>query len=204
MNTSRNVWIVTLPLLALACDAQSEDKGSTDDSSQVVGASEAQNPKTGPAADEPKQDLQGNDEENATYQSVVDRHFKLVDAVGYELVEGSGAGVSFYSDHAYPSNFSNQLTFGAGCNRHWGEYHFEGSTLIVPHINHYWALCDEPLEQQDEWFRQFFKSEPIVDVKDDGIVVRKGPVSLVFSEYVVEVPSDDGSGGSPQSGGGGD
>ena len=181
MKISNIAWLalISLPLGVLGCSTTPDDQGSNDDSSQLEGTDDSQEPKTKPATVNPDQNPQGSDPEKPGHHSLAHRYFNLDHAVGYTLVEGSSMYMMFTSD---------RIKFSPGGNDHIGEYTVDGATLIVSNLGHWAVGYGQALAAQDSWFREFIGSEPRVEVDESGMVLSDGTVSFVFVDQGLPGP----------------
>ena len=106
--------------------------------------------------------------------------FVFQSAEGFELV-GDSFSIDFTQD-------PREMSFGAGCNTHGGEYEvvdgvFEMSGMYATEMG-----CDMALMDQDSWLANFFMSSPSLVHDGDTVTFTGADATLVFIDEEVAIP----------------
>lgn len=110
------------------------------------------------------------------------RSFELESSEGYDLVSGTSVTLSFDD---------GTFSFNAGCNGYVNDYTYcDGSLCAGENYTSTLIGCPEDLSNQDDWFADFFSSEPTVTVDGDRVTFTNDEATLVFvdSEAAPEDP----------------
>jgi heat shock protein HslJ len=84
-----------------------------------------------------------------------------------------------------------QLSARAGCNHIGGSYVVEDGVLRVEALSMTEMGCDEQRSAQDAFVAEFVSAAPIVEVADDGFVLRSDAASITFVDRSVVEPDVD-------------
>jgi len=99
------------------------------------------------------------------------REFILQSAEGYTPLEGITVRIWFGD---------GELGFAAGCNSHSGAYTICGTQLCVESMASTLMGCDAARHAQDDFFAEFFTSQPYVTLVGDELTAVVGDVTLVL------------------------
>ena len=98
--------------------------------------------------------------------------FVFQSAEGFELV-GDSFSIDFTQD-------PREMSFGAGCNTHGGEYEVVDDIFEMSEPYSTYMQCETPLMDQDSWLATFFTSAPTVAYDGDTITFTGTDATLLF------------------------
>jgi heat shock protein HslJ len=81
-----------------------------------------------------------------------------------------------------------QLSFRASCNSFFGQYSVCGGRLCVSDLGGTLIGCDSDLQEQDEWFADFFTASPELSLAGAALRLRTAAASLELLDREVATP----------------
>ncbi len=105
-------------------------------------------------------------------QGVDDVRYVATSAESLDIVEGSTIEISLGD---------GQLSAYAGCNRIFGQYRLEGTTLVAGPLASTRMACEPELMDQDAWLIRFLESEPELSLEAGEMVLTADTGVLVLS-----------------------
>jgi len=106
-------------------------------------------------------------------------HFLLERSENFALVPGSTLGLSFRD---------KELSFGAGCNGHFGTYELRDDALVIDGFGSTTRDCAPDLEAQDQRVAAFLSSRPLIARSGDRLTLTGVEAALAFLDREVADP----------------
>lgn len=123
-------------------------------------------------------------ERSDTGEGANDVRYVVTSAESLDIVEGSTIEITLGD---------GQLSAYAGCNRIFGQYQLEGTTLVAGPLASTRMACEPELMDQDTWLIRLLESEPELRLEDDEMVITADTGVLVLSPEPSPDTGTDGS-----------
>lgn len=106
--------------------------------------------------------------------------FVLQSAEGFRLI-GDSMHLDFNADIL-------EVSFGAGCNSHFGEYTVIDDVFEMTAMGGTEMACEMELMDQDAWLVEFFTSSPSIEHDGDILTFTGSEATLIFADEEIAVP----------------